>query len=85
MTATAKVKAWIEEQFDPGSITVKPCPVVPGGQIITDAQGQEMLVYYDIMTDEVRYQIKDKETRTPISEEGKKILLDKAKYFRKES
>lgn len=52
-----KVLAWIAENFTPGSITVEEFPLMPHGYIVRDASGGEMLVYYDLLTDTVKYRL----------------------------
>ncbi len=55
--STAAVKAWINENFIPGSVTVTPWPLLPGGTIIRDKEGGEMLVFLDMMTGKVKWML----------------------------
>jgi len=52
-----KVKAWIEENFELEAIKLEPFPALPGGHIITDKNGETMLVYYDWLTDRIKYKL----------------------------
>lgn len=51
----AAVMHWIDDNFEPGSVDCKPFDGLPGGVIITDANGDEMLIYFDILTGEVTW------------------------------
>lgn len=51
-----KVKAWIEENFELEGIKVEPFPALPGGHVITDKNGETMLVYWDFMTEQIKYE-----------------------------
>ena len=51
-----KVLKWIEENFESTSITIIDFPIFPGGCLIKDSQGEEMLVYYDITTENIEYE-----------------------------
>ena len=55
MPAAEKVKAWISEHYDEGSVTVEAFPGLPGGHRVIDSKGDEMLVFYDFMSDTVRH------------------------------
>ncbi len=54
-----KVRAWIEQHFDISSITIEEYPLLPGGHLITDKDGKTMVVFYDILADEIKYRIHD--------------------------
>jgi hypothetical protein len=54
-----KVLAWIEENFIISEIEVIDFPAFPGGQLIRDKQGGEMVVYYDIATEQVKHEFKN--------------------------
>lgn len=48
------VNRWIEDNFDATAITVEPFPLMPQGKIITDRDGQTMVVYFDFANSEVK-------------------------------
>lgn len=50
-----KVNAWIEANFHIDKITIEDFPLFPQGKRIIDANGEEMLVYYDFLHDKVDY------------------------------
>ena len=52
--AADKVTAWIEDNFEGGSVEVKSVPTLPGGHRVIDSKGDETLVWYDFMTDEIK-------------------------------
>ncbi|WP_040411339.1 hypothetical protein [Desulfosporosinus sp. OT] len=43
-----KVLKFIGDCFASGSVTLKECPLVPGGQIVRDKTGAEMLFFWSI-------------------------------------
>jgi len=47
-TPSQKVLKFIDDNFVPGSITVQECTLVPGGQIVRDKSGAEMLLFWNI-------------------------------------
>ena len=47
-TPTQKVLRFINQCFEPGSISLEPCPLIPGGQIVRDKAGAQMLFFWDI-------------------------------------
>ncbi len=51
----AKVKAWIADHFDLGAVEIKPFELLPAGHRVIDKHGREILVYYDILTDQIIY------------------------------
>ena len=53
------VAAWIKENFELGAVTITDFPLFPFGRMVTDRQGQSMVVYYDIMTGRVAYTFPD--------------------------
>ncbi len=58
MNAAAKVLAWVAENFT-DDVTVTPWPLLPGGVLIKDLSGAEMYVYWDMLTDQVKYTYPD--------------------------
>jgi hypothetical protein len=55
MDAQKKVDQWIEQNFVLSAIKVIPYHLFPFGQRIIDCHGDEMLVYFDFLTDKVKY------------------------------
>lgn len=53
----------IHESFIPGSITLEEFPLLPGGQIVKDRFGDQLIIYYDIMNDCIRSQAPNGWTR----------------------
>ncbi len=58
MTATAKVLEWVEQHFEIEHITVEPFGILPGGHLITDRNGQTMLVWWDILKEQIDYDMR---------------------------
>ncbi len=54
-----RVKAWIAENFYLEAITVEPFPLLPGGHRVIDRNGEEMVVFYDFLTDEIKHVFPD--------------------------
>lgn len=54
------VSKWIDENFDSNGIIIEKCDLFPYGQRVIDVKGDEMLVYYDLMSDEVKFVYPDK-------------------------
>lgn len=50
------VKKYIYDSFVPGSVILEDFPSFPGGQIIKDGSGAQLLIYYDIAQDCIRSQ-----------------------------
>lgn len=50
-----KVLSWIADNFYLDKITIEDFPLFPKGKRIIDANGEEMLVYYDFFQDKVDY------------------------------
>lgn len=49
------VKNWIDSNFDANTVTVDPTVLLPGGHRVVDRDGDEILVYYDILTSRVKW------------------------------
>ncbi|SDF30396.1 hypothetical protein [Sporolituus thermophilus] len=47
------VMDWIEENFYINSIKIEEYPLFPAGKKITDKNGDEMVVYYDLLYNRV--------------------------------
>lgn len=54
------VKKFIDENFEPDSITVEKCNLFPFGLRIKDKVGGEMIIYFDLLTNEVKWVFPDK-------------------------
>ncbi|MCC5912213.1 MAG: hypothetical protein JJT76_17500 [Clostridiaceae bacterium] len=52
-----KVANWISMNFQVKDLSIKDCPLFPQGKIITDKNNDKMLIYLNIMTEEVEYKI----------------------------
>ncbi len=60
-TAKQSVKRWLADTFKLNDITLEDFPLMPGGTILRDRNGGEMLVYLDILTDTVKWTFPKKE------------------------
>ena len=47
-TPSQMVLKFINKCFAPGTVITKECPLVPGGQIVRDKSGAEMLFFWSI-------------------------------------
>jgi hypothetical protein len=54
-----EVAQWIEDNFDPGAVTITDFPAFPYGKLLTDRKGETMVVYYDIVVGMVTYTFPD--------------------------
>lgn len=50
-----KVMNWIEDNFDMDSIVIEDFTILPYGKRILDMQGEEMAVFFDYWTDQVKH------------------------------
>ena len=50
-----KVMSWIADKFHLNKITIEDFPLLPKGKRIIDANGEEMLVYYDFLREKIVY------------------------------
>lgn len=48
MTPRESVQSFLDNCFIPGSLSLTECPVVPGGVIVKDKCGYQMLFFWDI-------------------------------------
>ncbi|MBM7634432.1 hypothetical protein [Geomicrobium sediminis] len=55
MDHSADVLGWIEENFIMCEIEIESCPLFPYGRLITDTNGETMIVYWDIVSGQVDY------------------------------
>ncbi|ACB85164.1 hypothetical protein [Natranaerobius thermophilus] len=53
------VLEWIEENFEKSSIELVDYPMMLGGTLIRDKKGNEMIVYYEFMRNQVNHIILD--------------------------
>lgn len=50
-----RVERWIDNNFYTKGLIIKDLPLFPLGKVITDKNNDKMLVYLDIIKDEVEY------------------------------
>jgi len=60
--ARGRVTAWVRERFSPGGVSIENFPLLPGGVVIRDRVGGEMLVYLDILTDTIKHTFPERRT-----------------------
>ena len=46
---------FISENFDPDKITIEKSNLLPFAQIIKDSIGGQMMIYFDLLTDSVKW------------------------------
>jgi hypothetical protein len=51
-----KVLSWISENFEHRSVTVEDFPLFPAGKRVIDGKGDELVAYFDLITDSVNYE-----------------------------
>lgn len=51
-----KVIDYINNNFDISAFTIVDAPLVPGGVILTDKNGDKILLYWDILKQKVVYE-----------------------------
>lgn len=59
MEPAKAVAEWIDRNFEPGAVEVQDFPAFPYGKLLTDRQGQSMVVYWDILYGKVAYTFPD--------------------------
>lgn len=52
----AKVMEWIEKHFNVENFELLDFPLFPGGTILRDKQGAQLLVYYDFLRSQIKYE-----------------------------
>ena len=62
---TAEIAKWIDRNFDLEYVTITDFPLFPFGRMITDRDGDTMVVYWDILKGRVTYAYPDGDD-TPI-------------------
>ena len=66
MSDPAKAVAkWIQENFEQGAVTISDFPAFPYGKLITDRNGDTMVVFWDILRDKVDYRFPDGDPQEP--------------------
>lgn len=55
MQAKLKVLDFIDKNFDISEIKLKDFKYLPGGTIVVDKDKKEMIVFYDLLNDKVKY------------------------------
>ncbi len=50
-----KVMGWIKQNFDLDAIVIEDFTILPYGKRILDMHGQEMAIFYDYWTDQVKH------------------------------
>lgn len=50
-----EVRKFVAANFESGSITTTEFPLLPGGVRVVDQIGEELLFYYDTLTEEVKW------------------------------
>ena len=61
--ARDKVQEWIGENFCGGEMEQEKCLIVPGGVILRDEKGGEMLIWWDFLEEKINYKIREKGVR----------------------
>lgn len=56
---TAEIAKWIDQNFDLEYVTITDFPLFPFGRMITDRDGDTMVVYWDILKGRVTYAYPD--------------------------
>lgn len=51
-----KVIEWINEHFNAEKFELLDFPLLPGGTILKDKQGAQLLVYYDFLRGQIKYE-----------------------------
>ncbi len=52
----AKVMQWIQQHFNTENFEIIDFPLFPGGTILKDKQGAQLLVYWDFLRGEIKYE-----------------------------
>ena len=58
-TAREKVQSWIEGNFEQEGVEKEDWPMLPGGRILKDRKGGEMLVWWDFWEEKINYKIRE--------------------------
>ncbi|GAB6158536.1 hypothetical protein JCM39194_17360 [Desulfotomaculum varum] len=54
------VMQYLDENFDLSHFQVVDFPFLPGGKIVIDQNGEELLFYYDFLNGEVKWKMPNK-------------------------
>jgi len=65
MEPAKAVAKWIQENFEQGAVTISDFPAFPYGKLITDRNGDTMVVYWDILYGRVAYTFPDGDPKEP--------------------
>ena len=60
----AAVMEWIEDTFDTEAVSVTDFMLFPAGKLLTDRDGGQLLVYWDILSNRVKTALPDKKQRS---------------------
>lgn len=55
----AHVQKWLEENFELSQFEIKEMPIVPGGVVLKDRDGETMLVYWDILAQKIKFEFQN--------------------------
>lgn len=50
---------FISENFEPSAVTIEDFPLFPSGKRVIDRQGGEMVVFFDLLTNSVKWVFPD--------------------------
>jgi hypothetical protein len=56
------VQTFISDNFVPGAVTIEDFPLFPAGKRLIDHTGTEMVIYFDLLTNEVKHVFPKKST-----------------------
>ncbi|MTI85327.1 MAG: hypothetical protein FH756_15860 [Firmicutes bacterium] len=51
------VDKYIQERFDIDKFKIDDFSLMPHGKLLTDSRGQQILIFYDILTDTIKYRL----------------------------
>lgn len=54
------VMSWIDSNFDVRAFNVQDFPALPGGVLLTDSSGDSVLVWWDILFQRVKFEVRRK-------------------------
>jgi hypothetical protein len=57
ITEDQAVLTWISENIDVGLVQIEDYPLFPAGKRLVDQTGAEMVVYFDLTTNIVKYKL----------------------------
>jgi len=71
------IEGWIDENFEAGVMTVTDFPLFPFGKLITDRQGQTVVVYYDISKGKVTHVLPDSKRAGAVKPRTSKEVIER--------